>query len=37
MTHYGPAAEVLLGAVAIMLLGPGEWSLEGVFRRKRRA
>ena len=30
-------ALYLLGAVAIMLLGPGEWSLEGVFRRKRRA
>ena len=29
-------ALYFLGAVAILLLGPGPWSLDGVLRRKRR-
>ena len=30
-------ALYFLGAVAILLLGPGPWSLDGVLGRKRRA
>ena len=30
-------ALYFLGAVAILLLGPGPWSLDGILRRKRRA
>jgi len=29
-------ALYFIGAVAILLLGPGSWSLDGVLRRKRR-
>jgi putative oxidoreductase len=29
-------ALYLLGAIAILILGPGPWSLDGVLRRKRR-